>query len=68
MQDMIGVIHKALKQERRTLYRLAKDAGLRYSTVHRFARGERLEINLTTASRLCMALGLELKPVKRKSV
>ncbi|MFO0972028.1 MAG: helix-turn-helix transcriptional regulator [Phycisphaerae bacterium] len=65
-QDLIGMVRKAIAQDDRTLYRIAKDAGLPYATVHRFARAERTEISATTLARLCAALGLELRPIERK--
>jgi len=54
------VIQRAIEQDPRSLYRLAKDAKLDYATVHRFARGERTDLVLHTAERLCDALGLRL--------
>ncbi len=66
MQDLIKVLQKAIKDDGRTLYAVAKDAGLRYSVVHRFARGERVGISLVTAAKLCQTLGLELQAVKRR--
>ena len=66
MQDLIKVLRKAIKADDRTLYAIAKAASLRYSVVHRFARGERVGISLVTTAKLCQVLGLELRPVKRK--
>lgn len=60
-------IRAAIDEDPRTLYRLAKDAKLPYSTVHRFSTRERTELGLRTASVLCQTLGLELQPAKRKS-
>lgn len=65
MQDLIAVLRKAIDRDHRTLYALAKAAGLRYSVVHRFARGERVGISLVTAAKLCQTLGLELRPVRK---
>lgn len=56
----------AIDADARTLYRIAKDAKLPYSTVHRFSTRERTELNLRTASVLCQTLGLELRPAKRR--
>ncbi len=58
--DLISIMRKAIWQDRRTLYRIAKDAGLPYSTVHRFATEDRSELGLRTASILCHTLGLRL--------
>ncbi len=66
MQDLIAILQRAIERDPRTLYRIAKDAELRYSVVHRFATGERLGISLVTAAKLCQALGLELRSTRRK--
>jgi len=65
MQDLIECLQRAIHDDGRTLYRLAKDADLRYSVVHRFATGERIGINLVTAAKLCHVLRLELRPKTR---
>lgn len=59
-------IRAAIDANPRTLHRIAKDATLPYSTVHRSSTHERTELNLRTASVLCDTLGLELRPVRRK--
>ena len=64
--SLIKVIRAAIRRDPRSLYRLAIDADLPYGTVHRFARKERTELGLRTASALCDALGLSLQPVKSK--
>ncbi len=66
-QDLIAVLRRAIKRDPRSLYAIAKDCGLRYSVVHRFATGERSGISLVTTAKLCRTLGLELWPVKRKA-
>ncbi len=65
-KDLIEIIRRAIEKDSRTLYRIAKDAGLPYGTVHRFARKERTELGLRTASALCDVLGLRLVKDKRK--
>ena len=67
MQDLIAVLQRAIERDGRTLYRLAKDCGLRYSVVHRFATGERVGISLVTTAKLCQTLGLDLRPVTRRT-
>ena len=62
---LIRVLRAAILQDPRTLYRLAKDAGLPYGTVHRFATKKRTELGLRTASAICDALGLILTKRKR---
>lgn len=66
MQDLIAVLRKAIDRDVRSLYRIAKDCGLRYSVVHRFATGERVGISLVTTAKLCQTLGLELRSTRRK--
>lgn len=68
MQNMTETIRAAISKDKRSLYRLAKDCELPYATIHRFATRERTAINLVTAERMCEALGLELRPVRRKGV
>ncbi len=62
--DLISIMRKAIRQDGRTLYRIAKDAGLPYSTVHRFASEDRSELGLRTASALCDTVGLKLIKTK----
>lgn len=61
MQDLVVELQKAIKNDGRTLYRLAKDAGLRYSVLHRFATNERPGISLVTVAKLLETLGYELR-------
>ena len=63
---MTDLIRRTIRADKRTMYRLAKDSGLPYQTVHRFARGQREDLVMGTAWRLCAALGLELRPVNRR--
>lgn len=65
-QDMTTILQTAIERDPRSLYKFAKDCNLPYATVHRFVRGERVGISLTTAAVLAQALGLELRPVRRK--
>ena len=64
-QTMPDTIRAAIERDSRSLYRLAKDSGVDYAVLHRFANAER-DLNLRTADRLCRALGLELRPARRK--
>jgi hypothetical protein len=66
MHDLTKVLRKAIDRDPRSLYMIAKDGGLPYSTVHRFATLERSQLSLKTASALCQVLGLELRPRRRK--
>ncbi len=47
-----------------TPYALARDSGVNSAVVGRFLKGER-DVTLTTAEKLCRALKLELRPVRR---
>lgn len=50
-----------------SLYRIAKDSGIAYQVLHRFARGER-DLTLETASRLADYFGMRLtRPRRPKS-
>ncbi len=64
--SLIRALRAAIEADKRSLYRLAKDAELPYGTVHRFARKERTELGLRTASALCDALGLHLTKRRRR--
>lgn len=57
---MAAVLRKAIKDDERSYYRLAKDSGVDHSVLIRFVAGER-DIVLGTAGRICKALGLRLK-------
>lgn len=48
-----------------TPYALARDSGVNSAVVGRFLKGER-NVTLTTAEKLCNALGLELRPAARR--
>jgi DNA-binding phage protein len=62
--DIEKALLQAVRRDERSQYRLAKDAGLAVAVLQRFVSGER-SITLGTASKLCKALGLELRPAKR---
>ena len=65
-EALAGAIDRAVEGEQ-TLYALAKAAGLKPEVLYRFAAGER-DLRLSSAAKLCTALGLELRPaVPRKS-
>ncbi len=65
MQNFIEIIQDAIERDPRSLYKLAQDAELAYSTVHRFQTGERVNISPSTAAKLCQVLGLELRPTRK---
>ena len=47
-----------------TLYRIAKDSGVVYQVLHRFARGER-DLTLETATKLADYFGMRLTRPRR---
>lgn len=55
-------IRRAIRTDGRSLYRLAKDSGVNSAILGRFMKNER-GLTLETASRLCQALGLDLRKV-----
>ena len=56
--DLALDIRKTMKQNGKSIYAIAKAAGVSVSMVQRFEAG--LDIRLATASKLCKALGLRL--------
>jgi hypothetical protein len=54
---------KAIKDSGLSLYRIAKDAGIGYAMLHRFATGER-GLSQDTIDILCEHFNLELKKKK----
>jgi transcriptional regulator with XRE-family HTH domain len=52
-------LREAIKRRGVSLYRVAKDSGVGYASLHRFMKGER-SISLDVFDRLCDSLGLEL--------
>jgi len=63
--DLDETMRRAIQRDGRTLYRLARDSGVNSAILGRFVRRER-GLTLETASRLCQALGLELRPKPRR--
>jgi plasmid maintenance system antidote protein VapI len=53
------VLRKAIKDSGETIYKVAKDSGVPYATVHRFLTGKRT-VNIATVDKLCAYLGLRL--------
>ena len=61
--DLEAAIRKAIDANGRTFYDLAQETSVDASQISRFYRGERT-VTLATASILCKALRLTLKPVE----
>jgi plasmid maintenance system antidote protein VapI len=66
MATIGDTLRKAIRASDATLYRIAKDAGLDYGTLHRFDNGTR-SLTLESADKLARYFGLELQPVGRKA-
>ena len=64
-KNIPDVLRGYIRADGRSLYQLWKDSGVAQAVLGRFMRGER-DLNLRTAGRICEALGLELRPKKRK--
>ena len=56
-------LRRAIRDSGRTLYRVAKDSGIPYATLHRFMSGER-SISLRALDKLSAYLGLQLVPAE----
>jgi Predicted transcriptional regulator with an HTH domain len=57
-------LREAILEDGRTIYEIAKAIGIEPDSLYRFQGGK--DIRLDTADRLAKALGLELRPFKRK--
>ena len=58
-------IRDEMRRDGRSLYALAVDSGVSRGQLVRFFNAQR-EFTLPTASKLCEALGLGLRPVRRR--
>lgn len=58
-------LRQAIRDSGLTIYRLAKDSGVSQPVLSRFVNGKR-GITLATASKLAEALGLELRPKRKR--
>ena len=65
--DLSETIRAAMRDDGRTLNVLGAAAGIDRGRLSRFLRGQR-ELTLPAASKLCAALGLELRPVRRRAL
>jgi plasmid maintenance system antidote protein VapI len=61
LQDQL---RQAIEDSGLTLYRIAKDSGVVYQVLHRFASGER-DLTLETASKLADYFGMRLTRPRR---
>lgn len=56
---------KAIQRDPRNLSQIARAAGIHRGILTRFVNGDRRQLRLTTASRLCASLNLQLTPRRR---
>jgi plasmid maintenance system antidote protein VapI len=54
-----GTIREAILESGETLYRVAKDSGVSYATIHGFMTGKRT-LSMDAIDKLCIYLGLRL--------
>ena len=68
MATLADKLRRMIERDKRSLYAIAKAAGLGYSVVHRFATGERDDVRTRTAESLASALGckIEIRTVRKK--
>jgi len=64
-QDLADVIRRAFQKTGKSIKWLADLSGVPYSSVHGLLVDGR-DSTISTASRLCVVLGLELKPTPKK--
>ena len=65
-KTMTEILRRALRADKRPLLRVAQAAGVPHPIVYRFAGGQRKGLSLASAEKLAAALGLELRPVRKK--
>jgi plasmid maintenance system antidote protein VapI len=56
-------LRTAIERRGLSLYRVAKNAGVGYTTLHRFIHRER-SLSMEALDKLCASMGLELQPNK----
>jgi hypothetical protein len=61
-------LRDAIRRDGRTLYAIARDAGIPYPPLYRFVKGDKdgckQGLRLTTADKIAETLGLELRPAR----
>lgn len=60
--NIVDQLKTAIGESGLTSYRISKMSGVAQPVLDRFLSGERKNITITTASKLCKVLNLELKP------
>jgi transcriptional regulator with XRE-family HTH domain len=64
-KTLADAIREAAKRDGRTAYALAQASGLPIPVISRFLSGQR-DMYVASADKLCRALGLELRPARRR--
>ena len=64
--NMEQTIRERFQKSGLSIKKLTDQAGTPYSAVHAFLNFQTKTVTLSTASRLCNVLGLELRPIQRK--
>lgn len=69
-KTLSDVLREKALADGRSIFALARDAGIPYPVLYRFLKGDatghKWGLNLTTADKLIGILGLELRPKKRQ--
>ena len=63
--DIEETLRRAAQNSGTSILALSKRSGVGYNALYYFTKGTR-SLRLTSASRLADALGLELKPIKKR--
>ena len=63
---MGDILKRTFRESGMSLKRLSDESGTRYASVHAFFTAER-DPQLSTIERWCRVLGLELRPLKRRT-
>jgi predicted transcriptional regulator len=62
--DLAAVLREALDDAGLNPFQVSQRAGIPYAAIHGFVHNDR-DMMLSTASKLCDLLGLELRPMQR---
>ncbi len=65
--DLAGQIRREIAKAGLNAFQLSNRAGVYYASVHGFLHGDK-DPKLSTISKLCGVLDLELRPIRRKRV
>ncbi len=69
-RTLTEILRQAAEADERSIFALARDANVPYPVLYRFLKGDatgrKQSLHLTTADKLAAALGLELRPKRRR--